>query len=118
MISTNEGGDVHEEAVPAHPLTDPGAPTREEYEQHMLCHMPYRAWCVHCICGRAKRQPHPKLEAPSANSSPTVAMDPCRANKPVDEEERGGQETNSTPTLVLKCEKTGAVCMCIDVQNQ
>lgn len=40
-----------EEARPAVPVRDPGAPTREEYERHMLTHMAYRAWRPWCIIG-------------------------------------------------------------------
>ena len=28
---------------------DPELPTEEEVRQHLLCHLPYRSWCHHCI---------------------------------------------------------------------
>ena len=33
-------------------------PTQEEVEQHMVTHLPFRSWCVHCVKGKAKAQGH------------------------------------------------------------
>ena len=34
-------------------LLGPGRPTKEEERRHMLYHWPFRAWCTHCVRGRA-----------------------------------------------------------------
>ena len=36
----------------------PEEPTQREFEEHMALHMPFRAWCPHCVKGRAKSEPH------------------------------------------------------------
>ena len=57
------GGDDHpevsdaqdeEEADVARPLPTPEMPTRSEFEDHRVTHVPYRSWCNHCNegCGR------------------------------------------------------------------
>ena len=33
-------------------------PTSREIAEHMVNHLPYRAWCKHCIKGKAKGLPH------------------------------------------------------------
>lgn len=38
-----------EEARPATPARDPGAPIEDEYERQMLRHMSYRVWRPWCI---------------------------------------------------------------------
>ena len=37
---------------------DPKLPTEEEVRQHLLCHLPYRSWCHHCIRGRGRERDH------------------------------------------------------------
>ena len=32
-------------------------PTREEYEEHMRTHLPFRKWCPHCVKGKRKNDP-------------------------------------------------------------
>ena len=33
-------------------------PTSREIAEHMVNHLPYRAWCKHCVKGKAKGLPH------------------------------------------------------------
>ena len=33
-------------------------PTPKEIEEHMVNHLPFRAWCRHCVKGKAKGLPH------------------------------------------------------------
>ena len=42
----------------AKPVKDPGIPTQEEYDKHMLTHTPFRAWCPRCVRGEAVAKPH------------------------------------------------------------
>ena len=36
-------------------------PTSKEIAEHMVNHLPYRAWCKHCTKGKAKGLPHRKI---------------------------------------------------------
>ena len=36
----------------------PKAPTKAEREAHDATHLPYRAWCHHCVRGRGAKKPH------------------------------------------------------------
>ena len=37
---------------------DPKLPTEEEVQQHLMCHLPHRNWCHHCIRGRGRERDH------------------------------------------------------------
>ena len=48
-----------EESVAVKVRRDPTVPTRLEIEEHeAACHEPYRNWCVPCVAGRGKADPH------------------------------------------------------------
>ena len=34
------------------------APSREEYERHVVTHYSYRSWCRHCVFGAGRRHKH------------------------------------------------------------
>ena len=53
-----ESDEVKIRAIPA-----PCAPSQEEWDQHMLTHIPYRSWCPHCVRGRGRHDRH----GPSSN---------------------------------------------------
>ena len=69
--------------VPAEPLDnppvkvvrDPGMPTKEEYDDHMKVHMPFRAWCPFCVMGKAGEDPHWKNKKKKEGDKPTICMD-------------------------------------------
>ena len=56
-------------------LRKPEEPAQREFEEHMVLHIPFRAWCPHCVKGRAKAGPHKDSKA--ENSVPMIAMDYC-----------------------------------------
>ena len=33
-------------------VTKPAEPTRKEWEEHQLTHVPFRSWCPFCVKGR------------------------------------------------------------------
>ena len=39
-------------------VQDPKLPTPEEVKEHALTHLPYRAWCPHCVRGKGKSMQH------------------------------------------------------------
>ena len=34
------------------------SPTQKEIDEHMVTHLPCRAWCVHCVKGKCKGSHH------------------------------------------------------------
>ena len=51
-----EGKDAGQEDVqdvkPAVQMKRPYTPTQQEIDEHMPLHLPYRAWCPHCVAGK------------------------------------------------------------------
>ena len=53
------GEDAHvvdDEGQAPHVLASPGQPTKEERRKHNCTHIPYRAWCDHCVRGRGRNR--------------------------------------------------------------
>ena len=98
--------------------------SQEEYNTHMLTHLPLRSWCDHCMKGKIREDGHFKRN-PGSNPSevPRVSMDYCylgRVLKPVGrdnpiedkiEDLRTAQDEDegTVPVLVITDEKTGCV---------
>ena len=78
----------------------------------MILHLPFRAWCPHCVNGRAKSTPHKVNKQLEEETIPTVAMDYMwmksredSRNKSEEEE----QEMRGMPILVIKDSKSGCI---------
>ena len=60
---------------------DPGRPTKEEVRRHMVHHWPYRAWCRHCVRGRAVSSQHrtktDEEKECGRSRIPTISFDHC-----------------------------------------
>ena len=69
---------------------DPGRPTKEEVKRHMLHHWPFRAWCRHCVMGRAVGSPHKTKTDDDREFGrsrvPTLSLDHCFLGTAADEE--------------------------------
>eukprot|EP00973_Karenia_brevis_P095898 12429663-Karenia_brevis.AAC.1 len=52
----------------------PKGPTEDEYNTHILTHLPYRNWCTHCVRGKKKNPPHNKTRD-KKREIPMVSMD-------------------------------------------
>ena len=89
-----EEGDVEmaEETAKVKVMRKPEDPTQEEFEAHMVTHMPFRAWCPHCIKGRAKAGPHRKLGKRENCEIPTIGMDYTYMKSRADREGEPEQE--------------------------
>ena len=37
----------------------PPTVSKEEYDNHMIAHLPYRSWCDHCVRGKSREDDHP-----------------------------------------------------------
>ena len=71
---TNHGGDGEtEEATRPKPTAAPNQPSKEEVEQHMVTHLPFRDWCPHCVRGKSGSKPHKSNQG--VHEIPTVAVD-------------------------------------------
>ena len=55
--SVKENEEEEEGARPRVPK-DIGAPSKEEVRQHMVNHIPFRAWCEHCVKGKSGGNRH------------------------------------------------------------
>lgn len=97
-MSGPEDEEEPDEARQAKPAHDPRAPTKAEYDRHMLTHLPYRAWCPRCVTGCGRSSQHRRAKEHEAGGGvPAVPMD-----------YRYMTET-STPVLCLKCSKAGVI---------
>ena len=56
-------------------LATPYTPTRSEWLDHCATHVPYRAWCPHCVEGRGREFGHFACQPAEGRSVPTVSFD-------------------------------------------
>lgn len=89
-MSGPEEEDEAEEARQATPARDLGAPTKAQYDRHMIAHMPYRALCPWCVAGRGRSSQHRRAKEHEAGAITVMAMDCCYMTE------------MSTPVLCLK----------------
>ena len=79
-------------------------PTKAEIEEHEVHHCPFKAWCRHCVKGRATNRQHRqhKLEDKDENLVPVprVSMDYFFMS-------RKDEEAKNNPLIVMVDEKTG-----------
>ena len=66
---------VSEEARDPEVLRDPGAPTPKEEAEHYVTHLPFRAWCPHCVSGKAQERHHRKQDQQGEKQIPEVVFD-------------------------------------------
>ena len=72
----------------------PKQPTREEIEERMITHIPFRSWCPHCVRGKCKGKFHK-----SSNAQPkeilTVALEYMYMHESQEECEGKGMPNSS-----------------------
>ena len=91
----------------------PRRPTEEEVQEHNVCHIPFRAWCPHCVKGKAMNDPHMR-DREEVGEFPTVSIDYCFLHIGEGEEmERLSSEVTRTnagmPIVVTTDDKTGLI---------
>ena len=108
----NEGGDAEEGGTESEPeearrvktAKAPAKPSKEEVDEHMVTHLPFRSWCPHCVRGKSKGKPHGK--ATQGNREiPTVALDYTFMYDTQNQNEEKGM-----PILVMKDVKQDEGC--------
>ena len=93
---TEKAGESESEACQAQAATIPTKPSQKEVDAHMLTHLPYRAWCPHCVRGKDKGKPHPRAKN-GDKTIPTVALDYMFMH-----EAQASKEERGMPILVTK----------------
>ena len=66
--------EAEEETAPRDSLPSPELPSQSEIDDHNVDHCPYRAWCRHCVEGRAREMAH-KLQDQGTRKISTVSFD-------------------------------------------
>ena len=80
------------------PLRTPADPTQAEWEDHSVCHFPYRARCRACVAGRGRADPHFR-DTGDDKLKPSVHCDYCFMGEKNDVEEGDG---GTLPIIVHK----------------
>ena len=57
-----------EEGIKARIVTKPDEPSRKEWDDHMVTHLPYRSWCPFCVKARHKEDELMEMESEEASS--------------------------------------------------
>ena len=70
-------GDGSKEGLKAKFIRRGYNPTLREIEEHMTLHLPYRAWCIHCVKGKCKGSPHRQRDSEEKEEEqvPLVSVD-------------------------------------------
>lgn len=87
-------------------LPDPGTPSKQEIEEHSLTHLPFRAWCPHCVAARAKDMKHLVDRWKQSGNTPVIGVDYAFMNKTHSDL----TTMSSITTLVAKDQKSKHVC--------
>ena len=70
-------------------ITFPSNITKQETEHHEVTHIPYRAWCPHCVRGQASNNPRRKraeeVVGHEAETVPQISLD-CKYLEETDEQ--------------------------------
>ena len=56
-------------------LPDVSLPTPIEIARHNLTHLPYRAWCSHCVRGKGLSRQHRRIHSALQRAIPLIVMD-------------------------------------------
>ena len=73
-----------DEIPPEQKINAPVRPTRKELEEHVVSHFPFRSWCEACVRGKAKANPHRRVDH-TDETTPVVTVDYCFMNSRTDD---------------------------------
>ena len=59
--------DEHDEAQKPKGVKAPNKPSKDEVDEHMITHLPFRSWCPHCGRGKSKGKPQKIGTRPKIN---------------------------------------------------
>ena len=80
---------------------DAKLPSPEEEAEHMLTHLPYRSWCVHCVRGKGKTADHRRGQGDDRGVQ-EVHLDYCFL---------GGAEDDRTNTVLIAKDRDSKMVM-------
>ncbi|CAK0818994.1 unnamed protein product [Prorocentrum cordatum] len=69
-----EGGESEAEAPVVRAARGPWGPTGQEEMDHEVSHVPFRAWCRHCVAGRGRPAPREPCDR-AEDGAPIIALD-------------------------------------------
>ena len=92
--------ELGEEVASVPRLRDPGEPTQQEWDDHVRTHVPFRAWCPHCVRGRAKNALHPMVSR-DADAIPVISFEYCNLGNREMPDVADGVNDDHGPTPVL-----------------
>ena len=84
MDEQAEEAEPGDEVPPELKINSPIRPTRKEFEEHAVSHFPFRSWCEACVRGKAKANPHRKIDH-TDETTPVVTVDYCFMNSRTDD---------------------------------
>ena len=92
-------------------LPTPDMPTRSEMLDHRCTHVPYRAWCPHCVEGRGREFGHFGCQSREGRSVPTVSFDYCFIGDKgeISNQDEADVEPGSIKVLVVRDNKSKAL---------
>ena len=92
-------GDGAKEGLRAKVVRKGYSPTQKEIDEHMPLHLPYRAWCRHCVKGKCHGCPHRRKEEQDKQEEqvPMISVDYTFMG---DGQKEG--EEKCVPTMVTK----------------
>ena len=81
-MEEDKGKEKIMQGIAAKPIHQPRQPSKSEVEEHELTHIPFRCWCVHCVRGLGRSNPHKSAkvdaeEEDRLNAVTTWSMDCC-----------------------------------------
>jgi len=77
------------------------APSMKEKEEHFVSHFPFRAWCEHCVRGKAKAMKHVRVDH-SEEQVPVISVDYCFMNSKDDTVITEDTQSKHSPVLVVR----------------
>ena len=102
---------AEEEAEAVQRLPTPDMPTRSDMLDHCATHVPFRAWCPHCVEGRGREFGHRTCEPSRTRAVPTVSFDYCFIGDKgeLTSQEAADAEPGAIKVLVIRDNKSKAV---------
>ena len=77
------------------------APSMKEKEERFVSHFPCRAWCEHCVRGKAKAMKHVRVDH-SEEQVPVISVDYCFMNSKDDTVITEDTQSKHSPVLVVR----------------
>jgi hypothetical protein len=99
-VGSQMGDEDCGERVPMKAM-DPKLPSPAEEAEHMLTHLPYRSWCVHCVRGKGKSTDHRKSRGDERGVR-EIHLDYCFL---------GGAEDDKTNTVLIAKDRDSKMVM-------